>query len=60
MLPQEIVEALSKLSSERLQMILNFAQASSINERITRRYNVVLELIIAIIQCSFPVLRSHP
>ncbi|MCS5696652.1 type II toxin-antitoxin system HicB family antitoxin [Desulfofundulus thermocisternus] len=43
MLPQEIVEALSKLSSERLQMILNFAQASSINERITRRYNVVLE-----------------
>lgn len=43
MLPQEIMEVLSKLSPERLKMVLNFAQASSMNERITRRYNVVLE-----------------
>lgn len=43
MLPREIMEALSKLSSERLQMVLNFLQASSMNQRITRRYNVILE-----------------
>ncbi|WP_152946534.1 type II toxin-antitoxin system HicB family antitoxin [Desulfofundulus thermobenzoicus] len=42
-LPQKVLETLSKLPPERLRMVLNFAEASLINRKVTRRYNVVLE-----------------
>ncbi|AKX95685.1 HicB family protein [Moorella thermoacetica] len=43
MLPQKDLETLSKLPPERLRMVLNFARANLINQKITRRYNVKLD-----------------
>lgn len=43
MLPQKALETLSKLPPERLQMVLNFAKANLINQKITRSYNVKLD-----------------
>lgn len=43
MLTQKVLETLSKLPPERLRMLINFAEASLKNQKVTRRYNVVLE-----------------
>jgi predicted RNase H-like HicB family nuclease len=43
MLLEKVIESLSKLPPERLQMIYNFSEAAFVNQQITRCYNVVLE-----------------
>ncbi|BCV20424.1 type II toxin-antitoxin system HicB family antitoxin [Moorella sp. Hama-1] len=43
MLPQKDLETLSKLPPERLRIVLNFARANLINQKITRRYNIKLD-----------------
>lgn len=43
MLPQKDLETLSKLPPERLRMVLNFARANLVNQKITRRYNIKID-----------------
>ncbi len=43
MVRSDIVKGIESLPPKRRQIILNFLKASRINQKVTRRYNVVLE-----------------
>jgi len=43
LVPSDIVKEIESLPPKRRQIILNFLKASRMNQKVTRRYNVVLE-----------------